>query len=85
MINKLPIIGWALSIFANVSLSVPFWIFWTNCGIGQKFFYWLPAVYLKLGFWECVGFFICFGIVKSLITPTFVSVSQTNNNNEKSK
>ena len=82
MINKLPLIGWMLSIIANVSLSVPFWFFWTVCGIGAKFFYWLPTVYLHIGFWESVGVFICAGIVKEVVTPKFANVTQTNTNNE---
>ena len=61
-----------------MSLAVPFWIIWTNYGIGRKFFYFLPEVYLSPGFWECVGIFIVAPIVKKLITPTLVSVSQTN-------
>ncbi len=83
MINKLPIIGWILSIVANVSLSIPFWLCWTVFGIGTKFFYWLPPVYLAPGFWECVGFFICAGIFKATLTPQIASVSQSNTNEKK--
>ena len=79
MINKLPFIGWFLSLAANVSLSIPFWLFWSAGGIGTKFFFFLPQVYLTPGFWDCVGFFICAGILKSTLTPSFVNVSQTNN------
>lgn len=83
MINKLPVIGWVLSLTANVSLAIPFWIVWNPCGIGAKFFYWLPTVYLHTGFWETVGFFIAAGIVKSVVTPNIASVSQENNNKDK--
>jgi hypothetical protein len=78
MINKLPVIGWLLSLVANVSLSVPFWICWTACGIGAKYFYWLPELYQRIPFWDCVGLFIAISIVKGALVPQFASVSQTN-------
>lgn len=80
MINKLPIIGWALSLIANISLSVPFWIAWTVCGIGAKYFYWLPPVYKSIPFWDCVGIFICVAIIKGAILPSLASVDNSNTN-----
>lgn len=77
--NSIPVIGWALSLFFTASTSVPFWFIWTVCGIGRKFFYWLPTVYQSLGFWETVGLFMAVGILKGLLTPTLAEVSQTNN------
>lgn len=78
MINKIPFIGWALSLLANISLSVPFWICWTACGIGAKYFYWLPAVYQVIPFWNCVGLFIVISIIKGALMPTLASVSNSN-------
>ena len=80
MINKLPIIGWMLSLVANISLSVPFWIAWTCCGIGAKYFYWLPPVYQVIPFWNCVGLFVCISIIKGTLIPTLASVSNSNTN-----
>ena len=80
MINKLPIIGWALSLAANISLSVPFWIAWTCCGIGAKYFYWLPPVYQSIPFWNCVGLFVCISIIKGTLIPTLASVNNSNEN-----
>ena len=80
MINKLPIIGWLLSLVANISLSVPFWIVWSYFGIGAKYFYWLPPVYQAISFWNCVGLFICISILKAVLVPTLASVSNSNTN-----
>lgn len=80
MINKLPIIGWLLSLVANISLSVPFWLIWTVCGIGSKYFYWIPETYQSIPFWNCVGLFMVIAILKSTLTPQFVHVSQSNTN-----
>ena len=52
MINKLPVIGWLLSICASISLSIPFWICWTAFGLGAKYFYWMPEVYQRIPFWN---------------------------------
>ena len=75
--NIFPIVGWFISLAFNASKAVPFWLFWTWAGIGQKFFYFLPEVYQTPGFWQCVGFFICVEILKPALTPKFVAVSQT--------
>lgn len=83
---KLPVIGWFLSLTAAISMSIPFWICWTACGIGKTYFYWLPRVYLSISFWECVGLFVTLNIIGSLVryvTPHFVSVTQSNTNGEK--
>jgi hypothetical protein len=77
MINAIPVIGWALSLFFAASLAVPFWFIWTVCGIGATYAYWLPAVYLAPGFWICVGLFIVASIIKRVFVPTIVSVSQS--------
>ena len=77
MINAIPILGWFLSAFFAVSLAVPFWFIWTVCGIGQTYAYWLPAVYLHPGFWDCVGVFIVMGIIKTIFVPRIVSSSST--------
>jgi len=83
MINKLPFIGWAFSFIASVSLSVPFWFIWTFCGIGEKYFYFLPTVYHSIPFWSSVGLFMVVGILKAVLTPKFATVSQTVKNNTK--
>ena len=77
--NSIPVIGWAVSLLFTASTAVPFWIVWTYFGIGVKFFYFLPNVYHSVSFWECVGLFTAIGILKRILTPQFVSVSQTNN------
>lgn len=78
MINAIPVIGWALSLFFVASLSVPFWFIWTVCGIGATYAYFLPAVYLAPGFWHCVGVFIVVGILKAVFMPRLVVRTETN-------
>lgn len=77
MINAIPFFGWLLSAFFAISLAVPFWIVWTVFGIGQTFAYWLPAVYLAPGFWQCVGVFIAMSIIKMVFVPRIGSVSSS--------
>jgi len=77
MINAVPFVGWAMSFGFSVSLAIPFWICWTLCGIGARYFYFAPAVYQCIPFWHCVGLFIVMSILRGLF-PVLVSVSQTN-------
>lgn len=75
-LNALPLVGWVLSGIIAVSLAVPFWLCWTFFGIGAKYFYWLPAIYQRIPFWDCVGLFIAISIIKSILTPRLASVEQ---------
>lgn len=69
MINSIPILGWLMSLFFSVSMSVPFWFIWTNLGIGAKYFGWLPAQYQAIPFWDVVGLVIVASILKSILLP----------------
>jgi hypothetical protein len=77
MINKLPIIGWILSAIGATSLAIPFWICWTYMGIGEKYFYFIPEVYLNIPFWNCVGLFIVIKILYGTLIPRIFYVSNT--------
>lgn len=87
MLNKIPIIGWVLTVIAAIGLSVPFWLAWSVGGIGRIFFSgYIPAQFVNPGFWQIFGLFICLGIFKwilSCITPNFVEVNVHNDNSEK--
>lgn len=78
MINAIPVIGWVISLILTASLAVPFWFIWTVMGVGATFAYWLPAVYLAPGFWQCVGVFIVVGILKAVFMPRLVLLTEAN-------
>ena len=75
MLNNIPVLGWLLDFIFKASLSLPFWLIWSVCGIGKKFFPFLPEVYLNAGFWETVGVFIVIPNASSIFVPKFVAVS----------
>jgi len=83
MWNKIPVLGWFISIVACVSMALPFWIAWTKCGIGETYFYFLPEVYRVIPFWDTVGIFLCIPIVAHLIQK-FVPVLVKIDNSSKS-
>ena len=74
MLNSIPVLGWALALFFNVSLAIPFYICWNWFGIGKTYFYFLPPVYLDIGFWATVGVFTVLSILKRFV-PVFASSS----------
>lgn len=83
MLNAIPVLGWLISAGISVSLSIPFWICWTVCGLGAKYFYWLPETYRVIPFWHAVGLFIVISILKSALTPNFCSFTQNAGNKER--
>lgn len=78
MLNAIPFLGWFLAAFFNISISVPFWFVWTHCGIGEKYFYWLPSVYQSIPFWNCVGLFTVVAILRAALTPKLAEINQSN-------
>jgi len=76
-INKIPVWGWILSLMVNASMSVPFWLCWSQFGLGRLYFDFLPRKYQWLPFWHCVGLFIVIGIIKTVLTVPLVTVSQS--------
>lgn len=78
MINSIPVVGWLLSILLNISLSLPFWLFWTFWEIGKKYFYFVPEQYQVIPFWDCVMLFVVISILKGVFVPSLANVSQTN-------
>ncbi len=76
--NAIPVVGWILDFVLKISLAIPFWFIWTRCGLGEKFFYFLPKIYQTPGFWETVGLFIAVPILNLIFMPKIVSVRQTN-------
>lgn len=75
--NALPLVGWVLSFVGNVSLAIPFWICWTNCGIGAMYFDFLPSQWQSIPFWNCVGIFISVSVIRTVFVPKLAYVNQT--------
>ena len=75
--NYIPVFGWLMDLGFKMSLAVPFYICWTFCGLGKRYFYFLPEQYQSIPFWHCVGLFIAIPILLHIITPRLASVKQT--------
>jgi hypothetical protein len=77
VINTIPVVGWLIDILFKMCLAVPFWFMWTVCGLGEKYFYFLPPVYHAPGFWNCVGLFVAVPILYLVFVPRLISVNNT--------
>ena len=76
MLNAIPFIGHLLDFVLKTSMAIPFWIAWTWGGLGAKYFYFLPDTFKAIPFWHCVGLFIIFGILNTVLPwPKLVSIS----------
>lgn len=69
MLNAIPFLGWFISLIVSTSLAVPFWACWTWGGLGKRYFYFLPDVFLSIPFWNCVGLFIIISVLKAVLWP----------------
>lgn len=76
MLNAIPILGWIISLLVNTSLSIPFWIFWTRFGVGQKYFSFLPEVWQSIPFWDCIALFVSVSVIQAVFVPKIVSLNQ---------
>jgi hypothetical protein len=69
MIYAIPIIGHIIGFVAFASMALPFWLFWTAAGMGEKYFYFVPETYYNIGFWECWMVFSIISILKFMFIP----------------
>lgn len=79
MISAIPGLGWLLSALFSISLAVPFYFIWDH--LGPVYFSFIPSVYQHIPFWDCVGLFMILPILKGVLTPKLMTVS----NDSKSK
>lgn len=63
------------NVFLDSVMAVPFWLFWKVFGIGDKYFRFLPSTYQNISLWQCIGIFICVGLLKLLITSKNINAS----------
>jgi hypothetical protein len=73
---RIPFIGWLFDLCLKITLSIPFWFIWTVCGLGKKYFFFLPEQFQSIPFWHCVGLFMAIPILLLIITPQFATVEQ---------
>ena len=81
-IYSIPILGWIIGVVLHASLAIPFWLAWTVCGLGAKYFYFLPEVYQNVPFWNCVGLFVVVSILKTVLLPRTFNIIQENKGNK---
>lgn len=55
-------------ILCSIVLSIPYYFIWN--ALAPTYFSWLPAVYQHLPFWHCMGLFVLFAILRTLLLPS---------------
>jgi hypothetical protein len=78
--GALPIIGWIIGPLLAISSAIPLWFVWSYCGLGGKYFHFIPELYHYIPFWDMVGLFLIVWVLKSLV-PNIASNNNTNTNN----
>ena len=71
----LPIIGWILGFIFSICISIPFYFLWN--WLAPVYFYFLPKIYLDLPFFHCVGIFMLFPLLKTLLSPFRQNITTT--------
>jgi hypothetical protein len=66
----IPIIGWILGPVVAICVAIPFYVLWQWFDMKQ-FFTFLPAAYLNIGFWQTVGLFLTFALLRMVLLPSF--------------
>lgn len=55
------------------------WFTWTYCGLGAKYFYFLPTLYHNIGFWAWIGLAIMLSTLKGILLPSASSSASSSN------
>lgn len=86
-LSKIPVIGWVFAFFLAFLLAIPLWIIWQI--IAEPYFYFLPMVWIDIGFWDTVFMIWFVTLMRSLLNPvpllSFKPVINTVEKNTKEK
>lgn len=55
--------------------AVPVWVLWSACGLGQRYFSSLPAVWLHPSIPDVIGLFWLVASVRTAVSPIRVSAT----------
>ncbi len=81
MIYSIPVIGWLIELFFQISMAILLYFAWT--AIAPTYFSrWFYPEWLSIPFWHMVGLIVSITIIKNIILPRF-NVESTVNNNKK--
>lgn len=50
-------------------LAIPVWLLWTACGLGARYFSFLPAAWQSAPLPHLLGLFLLFGITRTALSP----------------
>lgn len=80
MIYSIPVIGWLIGLFFQISMAIPLYFAW-NAVAPIYFSRWLYPEWLSIPFWNMVGLIVSATIIKCIILPRF-NVELTENSNK---
>lgn len=67
-ITILPVLGWIVSAVLALLLAIPLYVLWS--WLGPTYFYFVPTVYLKIGFLDMAGLLVLIGFLKLTFLPS---------------
>jgi len=53
----------------TVVMAIPCWLLWTVCGVGGRYFDFLPAAWRSVPLVHMAGLFLLFAIGRSAVSP----------------
>jgi hypothetical protein len=76
-VTILPILGWIISAILAILIAMPLHFLWS--WLAPTYLYFLPSVYLKVGFWDMAGMLVLIGFIKLIVFPSsFNAVVKSN-------
>lgn len=78
MIYSVPVLGWFIGGFLHFSVACVLWWFWGDVANYLLVPNGLPKQYADIGLWMTFKVLVVFNIVKWVVVPKFVSVSNNN-------
>lgn len=67
----LPFICWILGFIFYALLAIPMYFLWNY--VAPTYFFFLPAPYLRIPFWDMTVLFCTLSILRSFVFPSFGS------------
>lgn len=75
-ISVFPVVGWLISALLAIAVTIPLHFLWG--WLAPTYFYFLPPVYLNMGFIDMAGLVVLMGFLKMVFLPSAKSATVKN-------
>ena len=77
-LTVIPVLGWIITAILAILIAIPLHFLWS--WLAPTYLYFLPSVYLNIGFIDMAGLLVLIGFVKLIVLPAALNGNNKSSN-----